>query len=60
MSEQEDGKRIFWLGGEYHCLDKSEQADWNIIHNNYAAVVPMQVDFTAYKLIKEMKERFDS
>lgn len=59
MSEQEDGKRIFWLGGEYHCLDKSEQADWNIIHSNYASVVPMQVDFTAYKLMKEIKERFE-
>ncbi len=59
VSEQEDEKNIFWLGGEYHCKDESPKADWNIVNENYAAVVPMQVDFTAYNVLKEMEERFE-
>lgn len=59
MSGKEDNKSIFWLGGQYHCLDKSPRADWNIINENYAAIVPMQVDFTAYKVWEKIKNRFD-
>ncbi|MDO5760608.1 MAG: 5'/3'-nucleotidase SurE [Bacteroidota bacterium] len=59
VSEQRDGKSIFWLGGEYHCEDESPLADWNLIKEDYAAVVPMQVDFTAYKVLENIKNRFE-
>ncbi|MBR1769301.1 MAG: 5'/3'-nucleotidase SurE [Bacteroidales bacterium] len=60
VSEKEGEKSIFWLGGEYNCMDSSPEADWNIIYKDYASIVPMQVDFTAYKVLNSMKERFEN
>lgn len=59
ISEKEDEKNIYWLGGQYHCEDNSSSADWNMINEGFAAVVPMQVDFTAYKVLDTMKNRFE-
>lgn len=57
--QSQDGKTIFWLGGEYHCTDKSERADYNAVKQGYGAIVPMHVDFTAYNFIELSKQRFD-
>lgn len=57
-SEQEGEKTIFWLGGEYNCTDDSPRADWNIVNDGYAAIVPMQVDFTAWKVLDNITSRF--
>lgn len=56
--EVEGCKTIFWLGGEYHCTDDSPNADWNIAQEGYASIVPMQVDFTAWKYIEEVSSNF--
>lgn len=37
----EQGKRIYWLGGEYHCLEDSKQADWNAVNDGYVAITPV-------------------
>ena len=59
-SIEEDGHTIFWLGGEYHFTDKNPDADWNAVNDGYAAVVPMQVDFTAWKYLDKTKKRFEN
>ncbi|MBR1626571.1 MAG: 5'/3'-nucleotidase SurE [Bacteroidales bacterium] len=59
-TEQEDGHSIFWLGGEYHCTDENPDADWNAVNDGYAAIVPMQVDFTAWKFLEKTKQRFEN
>lgn len=59
-SIEEDGHTIFWLGGEYHCTDKNPDADWNAVNDGYAAIVPMQVDFTAWKYLDKTKKRFEN
>lgn len=56
---REDGQMIYWLEGEYHCIDKSDRADWNAVQQGYGAIVPMHVDFTAYNIIEKAKQRFD-
>ncbi|MCF0211124.1 MAG: 5'/3'-nucleotidase SurE [Bacteroidales bacterium] len=59
-SSEKDGERsIFWLGGEYYCTDESPLADWRIVENGYASIVPMQVDFTAYKAMQRIREIFE-
>ncbi len=59
-TEMQDGHSIFWLGGEYHCTDKDPNADWNAVNDGYAAIVPMQVDFTAWKFLDKTKKRFEN
>lgn len=60
ISADDRDKSVFWLGGEYICEDNSNQADWNLIEQHFAAVVPMQVDFTAYKALEELKKRLNT
>jgi 5'-nucleotidase len=58
--KKEDGHTIYWLGGEYHCTDDREDADWNVVESGYAAIVPMQIDLTAWKYINAYKSRFEN
>ena len=53
------GEPYYWLSGTYHCLDNSPKADYLAMQQSYASVVPMQVDFTAYKVMEEIKNRFE-
>ncbi|MGP1514701.1 MAG: 5'/3'-nucleotidase SurE [Bacteroidales bacterium] len=59
-SEQKDGYTIFWLGGQYHCTDNDPNADWNAIKDGYTSIVPMHVDFTAWKFLQKTKQRFEN
>ncbi|MBP3254486.1 MAG: 5'/3'-nucleotidase SurE [Bacteroidales bacterium] len=59
-TEQQNGSTIYWLGGEYHCTDKNPDADWNAVSAGYASVVPMQVDFTAWRELPQTKQRFEN
>lgn len=54
------GEPYFWLSGTYHCQDTSAEADYNTMQQSYASIVPMQVDFTAYKALNEIKNRFEN
>lgn len=53
------GRPYYWLSGVYNCTDASKEADFRAMEQGYASLVPMQVDFTAYKAIEEMKKRFE-
>ncbi|MDR1847359.1 MAG: 5'/3'-nucleotidase SurE [Bacteroidales bacterium] len=53
------GDTVYWLNGQYHILDTSERADFNTLEDGYTSITPMQVDFTAYGVLKKYAERFD-
>ena len=53
------GKPYYWLSGVFNCLDDSPQADYRVLEKSYASLVPMQVDFTAYSCLNNIKERFE-
>lgn len=53
------GEPYYWLSGTYHCLDNSPKADYLAMQQSYASIVPMQVDFTAYKVMEQIKNRFE-
>lgn len=54
------GNPYYWLSGVYNCLDSSPDADYRALENSYGSIVPMQVDFTAYSALEEMKKRFEN
>jgi len=53
------GHSYYWLTGIYYCKDDDKSADYNVLSDGYAAITPMQVDFTAYKVIDRYKTRFE-
>ncbi len=57
---KQDGHSIFWLGGQYHCTDQSDRADWNAVNDGFAAIVPMHVDLTAYRVMEQIKKQFEN
>ena len=42
------GKRYFWLTGKFIKDDESQDADQNILNENYISVVPVNFDLTSY------------
>jgi 5'-nucleotidase len=50
------GKKYFWLTGEFVNFDKSRESDVWALQHNYVSVVPVQFDLTNYKL-KEVLEK---
>ncbi|MDR1005927.1 MAG: 5'/3'-nucleotidase SurE [Bacteroidales bacterium] len=60
VSKQDgDEGEVFWLNGVYNLRDTSDRADYRAIRDDYVAITPMQVDFTAYKVLESYAERFD-
>ncbi|HCF62936.1 MAG TPA: 5'/3'-nucleotidase SurE [Chitinophagaceae bacterium] len=50
------GKKYFWLTGEFVNFDKSRDSDVWALQHNYVSVVPVQFDLTNYKL-KELLDK---
>lgn len=50
------GKKYFWLTGEFVNFDKSRESDVWALQRNYVSVVPVQFDLTNYKL-KELLDK---
>ena len=47
----------YWLTGEFHNLEPgAEDTDEWALHHKYVSVVPVQIDFTAYKIMDELKK----
>ena len=42
------GKRYFWLTGKFIKEDESNEADQNLLDDNYISVVPVKYDLTDY------------
>ena len=49
------GKRYFWLTGEFINRDESNEADQNLLDDNYISVVPVRYDLTDYSQIDDVK-----
>jgi 5'-nucleotidase len=54
-----NGRRYFWMAGNFVNFDKGEDNDEWAIANNYVAVVPCQFDLTAYTVIPILNEEWD-
>ena len=50
------GKKYYWLTGEFVNFDKGKDSDVYALQHNYVSVVPVQFDLTNYKL----KEKFEN
>lgn len=51
-----NGRRYFWLAGNFVNFDKGEDNDEWAIANNYVSIVPCQYDLTSHPAIKEIKD----
>lgn len=49
------GKSYYWLTGKFVVYSNDEDTDEWALKNNYVSVVPVQHDFTNYKLINAIK-----
>lgn len=49
------GKRYFWLTGKFIKEDESNEADQNLLDDNYISVVPVRYDLTDYSQIDDVK-----
>jgi 5'-nucleotidase len=53
------GKKYYWLTGEFVNFDKGEDTDVWALQNNYVSVVPVQFDLTNYELKKTLQKNWD-
>ncbi|EMR00938.1 5'/3'-nucleotidase SurE [Cesiribacter andamanensis] len=53
-----NGRRYFWLAGNFVNYDKGEDNDEWAIANNWASLVPVQFDMTAHHAISEINENW--
>lgn len=49
------GKDYYWLTGKFKLHENSNETDEWALSNNYISLVPIQFDFTAHKIIPELK-----
>jgi 5'-nucleotidase len=54
-----NGRRYFWMAGNFVNFDKGEDNDEWAIANNYVSVVPCQFDLTAHAAISVLNEEWD-
>ena len=50
------GKKYYWLTGEFKNFDKSSDTDVWALQRNYVSVVPVQFDLTNYTLKKQLEK----
>lgn len=50
-----NGRKYYWLTGEFVNFDKGTDTDVWALANNYVSVVPVQFDLTHYALMKRLK-----
>jgi 5'-nucleotidase len=54
-----NGRRYFWMAGNFVNFDKGEDNDEWAIANNYVSVVPVQFDMTAHHAISQLNDEWD-
>lgn len=54
-----NGRRYFWMAGNFVNFDKGEDNDEWAIANNYVSVVPCQFDLTAHHTISLLNDEWD-
>ena len=51
------GKKYYWLTGEFKNYDKAKDTDVWALKHNYVSVVPVQFDLTNYALKKQLEKK---
>ena len=51
-----NGRKYYWLTGEFVNFDKGTDTDVWALANNYVSVVPVQFDLTNYVLMNRLKK----
>ena len=51
-----NGKKYFWLTGEFVNFDKARDTDVWALEHNYVSVVPVQFDLTNYTLKSKLEK----
>jgi 5'-nucleotidase len=51
-----NGRKYFWMAGNFVNFDKGEDNDEWAIGNNYISIVPCQYDLTAHHAINQINE----
>ena len=51
-----NGKKYFWLTGEFVNFDKGRDADVWALEHNFVSVVPVQFDLTNYALKAKLEK----
>ncbi|EAZ79249.1 5'/3'-nucleotidase SurE [Algoriphagus machipongonensis] len=54
-----NGRKYFWLAGNFVNFDKGEDNDEWAIANNYVSIVPCQYDLTAHHAISQINKDWD-
>lgn len=54
-----NGRRYFWLTGEFVNPDKGEDTDEHALSQNYISIVPCQFDMTAYFGMSKLNNEWD-
>ncbi|MBI1301539.1 MAG: 5'/3'-nucleotidase SurE [Alphaproteobacteria bacterium] len=54
-----NGRKYFWLAGNFVNFDKGEDNDEWAIGNNFVSVVPCQFDMTAHHAIAQLNDDWD-
>lgn len=49
------GNPYFWMSGQFEAADKTEDTDLWALENDFASIVPIQFDMTAYRAIENLK-----
>ncbi len=55
-----NGRKYYWLTGEFVNFDKGTDTDVWALANNYVSVVPVQFDLTNYVLMNRLKKLWNS
>jgi 5'-nucleotidase len=55
-----NGRKYYWLTGEFVNFDKGTDTDVWALANNYVSVVPVQFDLTNYVLMNRLKKLWES
>ena len=55
-----NGRKYYWLTGEFVNFDKGTDTDVWALANNYVSVVPVQFDLTNYVLMNRLKKLWKS
>lgn len=60
FDERQDplGKKYYWLTGDFHDHERSDDTDMTALDQGYVSIVPTQFDMTAYKAIQQIKDWF--
>jgi 5'-nucleotidase len=60
LEKDASGKTTYWLTGEFANEEPGNELsdEWALAHG-YAALVPLQIDMTAYSLVDKLKEVYE-